>query len=288
MVVRTVYGRTLSKLWIFRRLGLSTGLLVEKERRRAPLINRSALRWIQRDSETPFFVFLNYYDVHAPYARRDPHRESSIDDYDGEIAHVDEYVGQLLTELEALRLAQPLLVIVTSDHGESFGDHGFYLHANSLFLNEVHVPLIFWWPGTVPSGVRIDAPVTNAALPATVMDLIGDGERSLFPGRSLAKTWSGDRADRDRGGDVLAEIAQQPFVPEKVPVYHGGMKSILTAEWHYMEHEKFGSQLYAWRTDPGELYDVAKRPDLQDVVNRFRSQLKHHSKDEAGDTMSRR
>src|SRR5580765_7043622 len=102
-------------------------MLVEKERRRAALINRSALRWIQRDSETPFFAFLNYYDVHAPYARRDSHREGLIDDYDSEIAHVDENVGQLLRELDAFRLAQPLLVIVTSDHGESFGEHGFYL-----------------------------------------------------------------------------------------------------------------------------------------------------------------
>jgi arylsulfatase A-like enzyme len=287
MVVRTVYGRTLSKLWIFRRLGLSTGMLVEKERRRAALINRSAVRWIQRDSETPFFAFLNYYDVHAPYARRDPHRESSIDDYDGEIAHVDESVGHLLTELEALRLAQPLLVIVTSDHGESFGDHGFYLHANSLFLNEVHVPLIFWWRNSIPAGVRIAAPVANAALPATVMDLVGNGDGSVFPGSSLARTWSGDRAVDDPG-DLLAEIAQQPFVSEKVPVYHGWMKSILTAEWHYMEHEKFGSQLYAWRSDPGELNDLAKRPDLQVVVNRFRSQLRHDSRDEASNAISRR
>jgi arylsulfatase A-like enzyme len=287
MLVRTVYGRTLSKLWVFRRLGLSTGMLVEKERRRAALINRSALRWIQRDSETPFFVFLNYYDVHAPYARRDPHREGLIDDYDSEIAHVDENVGQLLRELDAFRLAQPLLVIVTSDHGESFGEHGFYLHANSLFLNEVHVPLIFSWRGTIPAGVRIKAPVTNAALPATVMDLVGNGDGSVFPGSSLARTWSGDRAVEDRS-DVLAEIAQQPFVPEKAPVYHGWMKSILTAEWHFMEHEKFGSQLYAWRSDPGELNDVAKRPDLQDVVNRFRSQLRHDSRDEASNAISRR
>ena len=298
MVVRTVYGRTLSKLWIFRRLGLSTGMFVEKERRRASLINRSALRWIQRDAETPFFVFLNYYDVHAPYAPRDSHRErfskvvenggrASIDDYDGEIAYVDDYVGQLLRELEAFRLAQPLLVIVTSDHGESFGEHGFYLHANSLFLNEVHVPLIFWWRGAIPAGVRIEAPVANAAVPATVMDLVGNRDGSVFPGSSLARTWRGDRAVDDRG-DLLAEIAQQPFVPEKVPVSHGWMKSILTAEWHYMEHEKFGGQLYAWRSDPGEQNDLAKRPDLQDVVNRFRSQLRHDSRDEASNAISRR
>jgi arylsulfatase A-like enzyme len=298
MVVRTVYGRALSKLWIFRRLGLSTGLFVEKERRRAPRINRSALQWIQRDPETPFFVFLNYYDVHAPYARRDPHRENSsgstersgprgIDDYDGEIAYVDEHVGQLLKELEAFHLAQPLLVIVTSDHGESFGDHGFYLHANSLFLNEVQVPLILRWPEAIPAGVRIETPVTNAALPATVVDLVGGAERSVFPRSSLAGIWQRDRAIQDHG-DILAEIAQQPFAPEKAPTSHGWMKSILTTEWHFLEHEKFGSQLYAWRSDPGELNNLAERPDLQDVVNRFRSRLEHDARAEASDAISRR
>ena len=297
MLVRTVYGRTLSKLWVFRRLGLSTGMLAEKERRRAPLINRSALRWIQREPETPFFVFLNYYDVHEPYVPRSAYHETwskstkvsgtaNIDNYDGEIAYVDEYIGQLLREVEAFRLAQPLLVILTSDHGESFGDHGFYLHANSLFLNELHVPLIFWWPGTIPAGVRIDAPVTNAALPATVMDLTV-GDRTVFPGASLARDWKGHRPVSDLG-DVVAEIARQPFAVETQPVYHGWMKSVLTAEWHYIEHEKFGSQLYAWRSDPGELNDVAKRPDLQNVVNRFRSQLRHDSRDEASNAISRR
>jgi len=298
MFVRTVFGRMVSEWRILGRFGLSLRPRFQKERRRATIVNRSALRWIQQEPDTPFFVFLNYYDVHEPYVPLDPYlqrfvnpaesgRTSTIGAYDGELAYVDEQIGQLVGKLEGLRLTRPLLVIITSDHGESFGDHGFFLHANSLYLNEIHVPLILRWPGRIPAGVRIDQLVTNAALPATLMDLIERGDQSIFPGSSLTRTWKGEAPDSDQS-EVLAELARQPFAPEKLPAYHGWTKSIVTSEWHYIEHEKFGSQLYGWRTDRQELNDLSKRPDLEGVVNRFRLQLKQHVTDTSRNVVARR
>jgi len=247
------------------------------------------LRWARQEPERPFFLFLNYYDPHSPYVPPDRYREMfsrpapsdtryGIDAYDGEIAYVDEYIGRLVGELESSHFARPLLLIVTSDHGESFGDHGFHLHANALYLNEIHVPLIVRWPGTIPQGVRVDEPVTNAALPATMMDLvdggIDHGEPPVFPGAPLTRLWT--RHEPISGqAPRLAEIARQPFESYKnFPLYEGWMKSIVTSKWHYIEHQTLGSQLYDWRNDAQELNDLAKRPELQSVVEEFSVQLK--------------
>jgi arylsulfatase A-like enzyme len=298
MFVRTVVGRMLAERSFIGRVGVSVKPRYHKERRRAPIINSAAVRWVRGEADRPFFLFVNYYDVHEPYEPVGPYRQKfaghsqstgglNVDAYDGEIGYVDEYVGRLVEEVEALRRDRPLLVVITSDHGESIGDHGFYLHANSLYLNEIHVPLIVRWPGTVPSGVRLDAPVTNATIPATLMELIGGGDQLIFPGSSLVRAWKNEAPASDRDY-TFAEIARQPFAPEKLPAFHGWTKSIVTPEWHYMEHEKFGSQLYRWRADRAELNDLSKRPDLQGTLDRFREQLRRGGADEGRTTLSRR
>ena len=161
----------------------------------------------------PFFVFLNYYDVHAPYIPPQPFRgqfseleepggristdwgmdhiympmtpeqlQEEIDAYDGAIAYVDYHIAKLLAELETRGLVQNTLVVILSDHGESFGEHGLLEHHNSLYREVIHVPMIFWWPDHVPAGERVTVSVSIAAIPATVLDIIGDAEQaSLEP-----------------------------------------------------------------------------------------------------------
>ena len=77
------------------------------------------------------------------------------------------------------------------------------------------MPLIFWWPGRVPAGLRMDHPVTNAALPATVMDLIGMHTQTLFPGPSLAKLWEPTQAHCSWPYPV-AEIKRIPWGRKKL------------------------------------------------------------------------
>ena len=89
-------------------------------------------------------------------------RQGEIDAYDGAIAYVDTHINQLLAELQKRHLDANTLVVITSDHGEAFGEHGSYLHGNSLYREEAHVPLIFWWPGRV-RGLLMEHPVTDHA-----------------------------------------------------------------------------------------------------------------------------
>ncbi len=104
------------------------------------------------------------------------------DCYDDCIAYLDDQLGQLLDELQGQGLLDNTVVIITSDHGESFGDHGVFLHANNVFLDEIAVPLVILSPDAPASRV-VAEPVSLRDLPATVVDQLGLSAGSPFPGQ---------------------------------------------------------------------------------------------------------
>jgi len=289
MVLRTLYGRVIEN-FVLRRLGFED----IPARKRASDINRAVLQWIERDREKPFFVFVNFMDNHDPYLPPQPYRsrfsnlkrpggilnwrvgraqpkmtreelQGEIDAYDGAIAYVDEQINILIAELQRRSVERNMLVIITSDHGESFGEHNVYLHANSLYREEIHVPLIIRLKGKVPAGARVSQPVTNAALPITVMDLIGKSEPKLFPRQSLRRLWEVQEAQKD-WPYPLAEVEEIPWAPEKAPASEGSLKSLVSPEWHYIEHYKLNPEVYDWNKDPQEMYNLAKVPRMRDEV----------------------
>lgn len=91
--------------------------------------------------------------------------------YDGEIAYTDEHVGRLLDGI-ATRLPGPLVVAVTADHGEEFGEHDGMLHARTLFEEQVRVPLILFGDGVATARV-VEEPVSLVGLFATLATLAG-------------------------------------------------------------------------------------------------------------------
>src|SRR6185436_143489 len=105
-----------------------------------------------RSLRKPFFLFVHYYDPHAAYNPPTPFAESfRPDPYQGEIAYVDEQIGRLRRELEGLGLLEGTVVVVTSDHGESLGEHGEPTHGVFLYQATLRIPLIIVtparWPG---------------------------------------------------------------------------------------------------------------------------------------------
>ncbi len=110
------------------------------------------------------------------------------DCYDDCIAFLDEQLGQLLDELKRQGLLENTEVIITSDHGEAFGDHGILGHSSSVNLDEIGVPLVILSP-SVPVGQVVNNPVSLRDLPATVVDRLGLSAGSPFPGRSWAVDW---------------------------------------------------------------------------------------------------
>ncbi len=180
-------------------------------RRRASDIAREFLDWQATQQGRPFFAFLNFFDAHDPYAPekpfdtrfgsprvrriatgRDPspaERRDLIDGYDDAITSMDEQVRLLLEALRRRGVLEHTLVIISSDHGEELGEHRLWGHGNSLFIDELHVPLLVSFPGGVPGGVRVPGTVSLRDLPATIADLTGLADGAPFPGRSLTRFW---------------------------------------------------------------------------------------------------
>jgi len=231
-------------------------------RKRAAVINQEVATWIDRDRQRPFFAFLNYFDVHDPYgAPRDyPRpswpRQTDIDAYDDGVKYVDDYIGHLMDELRRRGLAENTLVVITSDHGESLGQHHLRTHGKALYRELIQVPLVIWYPGHAPAGFRVPRPVTNAAIPATIMDLIGAGP---FPASSsLSALWrTGEAPDWP---DPLSELAHNAISDKEdrvakslIPTAStGAMKSLVTSKWQFITHETMGDQLYDWGMDRTE------------------------------------
>jgi hypothetical protein len=84
------------------------------------------------------------------------------DRYDESLLYLDHQIGVLLDSLAARHLLDHTIVIVTGDHGESFGEHGTVHHGATLYLEQIRVPLILWGPGLIPAGREVDRRLTRA------------------------------------------------------------------------------------------------------------------------------
>lgn len=304
--LRTVYGRKIARRYFYRsekswatrfisRMGLNALRDQDSEgsgdyggaygaRKRANDVNREVLRWVDEDKSRPFFACLNYLDVHFPYgvpwdySRPAWDSGSDRDEYDAGLVYEDDYIGRLVRDFRQ-RGFESTLVIVTSDHGESLGDHGLSYHGAALYWELVHVPLIVSWPGHVPAGRRIATPVTNAAIPATVMDLIGHPDRTLS-GPPLNLFWSRPR-EAASWPNPIAQLAQTDTIvakdralASKIPLAtDADMDSLVTPQWQLIRHGKRGMQLYDWRKDPGETADLAETQQGLAVKNKLAESL---------------
>ena len=96
-----------------------------------------------------------------------------MDRYDGEILHNDHSLELLVNKLRELRALQNTLIIVVSDHGEEFWDHGWTAHGHSLYQELAHCVFVMWNPHLLPTPRRIDNPVQLIDVMPTVLDLMG-------------------------------------------------------------------------------------------------------------------
>ena len=164
---------------------VSGGRFEIAERKAAHVTDRAVS--MARGLSRPFFLFVHYFDPHAQYDPPAPfssrYRSSP---YDGEIAYVDQQLGRLRRELASLGLLDNTIVVITSDHGESLGEHGEPTHGVFLYQSTLHVPLIMVVPGLWPAGTRVKAPVSLVDIVPTLLELTGSQTLPELDGRSLA------------------------------------------------------------------------------------------------------
>ena len=265
------------------------------DRKYAGELNPRVLRWVAQHRERPHFLFLNYFDAHAPYwppwpydtlfaapqERRNPTLEwgwtwtpdqvaLERDAYDRSLTYLDDSLRRLFAGLEAQGFLANTIVIVTSDHGEHFGEHGFMRHSRTLYQPLLHVPLLVQAPGRVPEGMRIGTPVSLRDLPATIMDLAAIGSPFTFPGQSLRATWTGEPREH---GPIRAEVAQSVRTPARYPASHGDMQTFIADGYQYIANTNGTEELYSLADDPDQENNLVTAVDRQELVARFRSLL---------------
>ena len=265
-------------------------------RRSAEEINTAFLKWVARaEAGRPFFAFLNYFDAHAPYLPPVPFATKFSSDrpsrhlgsqrldlwgaddvtrfrdaYDEAIAYLDSQLEHLFRAIESTPRLRNTVVIVTSDHGEQFGEHGLLDHSNSLYLPLLHVPLVIAGPG-VAGGQRVEEPVSLRDVAATILQLAGLTESNV-PGQSLLSRSSASAEANDPILLAEAERTLRGAYPEFYPAQRGRVKSLISREWQYIHNlADDRDELFDLRADPSGLTDRAAQEPAR--VKDYRSQL---------------
>lgn len=265
--------------------------------REAEEIDKLAFGWLDVNRSVPFFLFLNYNDLHTPYDPPSPYnhlypgrmpsrsydeweiksavftmqrnltdkeRQHFLSQYDGEINYLDHCLGLFFERLKRLGIYDDSMVILVGDHGESFGEHFFLEHGNHLYENEVHIPLIIKYPGPAkPSRVK-DYAETVDILPTVLRQLdirIPEG----VEGRAL----------EDGASQPAPALSELYVFRDRVIMYGRRFDRVLRAvylgKYKYIWSSNGEDELYDLTQDPGETRNLIK--ELPDVAEAGRKSI---------------
>ena len=173
-------------------------------------------------------------------------RRKMVSLYDGGIRYTDELVGRLLELLRTRGRLDDTVLVVLSDHGEEFWDHGSVLHGHTVYQELLHVPLVVRLPGGRGGGRRVSETVRLLDVAPTLLELAGLQPPPTFQGRSLTPQLEG-KLSSDR-----------PAVSEM-----GALKSRIEMPWKLIvDPDKPRPALFDLVHDPAELADVsAQEPE---------------------------
>ncbi len=290
----------------------------------AARLSGEATRWIERNLDRDFFLFLHTYQIHTPYKAEKPwglrylRPESGLTEldmtpfgvndeklyrslpeelrgdivalYDGEIRYTDEcLIGPLVAKLKALGVYDRTMIVLTSDHGEEFFDHGGWLHNHGVYEEVIRVPLIVKFFGSRNAGRVVRAPAFGVDVMPTIADELGikvrpqgrDG-RSLL---SLADGREGAAGSSSRVGiSDLISRKLSPHIPRRVALIRRPFKFIVNEPYLPEDLAYFVPappplaelELFDISRDPGEKQNLAAgRPEL---VREFQSLFRERYK----------
>lgn len=252
---------------------------------RGDAINGKVTEWLSSYSRggkyKPFFLWLHYMDIHEPYVperkyvemvnlsvtisqgemhslfkntllKRDVSNPGEVELlkklYDTHVREVDTYVQELFSILEKLGILQDSIVIITSDHGDEFGEHGGLSHDDKMYSELIDMPLLIY--GTDRSGV-CDTLVSNVDIPPTIIHLFGLEPVGNFVGNSLLPLE--DYPERGVFGEAIDQRSQKGGDIEKDV---------------YFYREKELKVIYRANLDTWEMYDLKEDPkELNNIID---------------------
>jgi arylsulfatase A-like enzyme len=226
----------------------------------APVVNKRLAAWLAAEPTKPLFVWIHYFDPHiydppVLYRRKyGVHGETTASDrkalYRGEVEFCDSQLGEMLEIFRTKGYLDGAVVIVTSDHGESFLEphpHVEWGHGMRLYDATLTVPLIWWSPGRFAAGRVVDYQVESVDIAPTILDILGAPIPSTFQGHSFLPLLLGKNVAWDE------EAFSQTYalgVPRLFSLRTRGMKLILDSDSSELE-------AFNLRNDPGETRNVA-------------------------------
>ena len=258
---RATYGRPLSRmLW-------EVGYHPAGRGKKAPQVNAEFLKFLDDYPDRPFFAYLCYMDVNQAFHHRRLNRafwepipsvREVIAAYDQSLNTLDRQIGDLLSELGRRDILQKTLVIITSDHGESFGaqgthDHDLSGHGTSLYPEQTKVPLFVVYPQKVSVARKDKVNVSLRHIPQTIMQILNI-DNSPFVGAALPITSDAIKALEHYEAHVLATLN---YNNQKV-------QSVFWHPYQYINN----------LNDPGngeELYDLVSDPLARNNLKSNRS-----------------
>lgn len=242
------------------------------------VIGPKAIEWLRAHAAENFLLLVHTYDVHTPYAPRAPHRDLFTaglspsggfeptaeameavragdapplgeDDlayakalYDGEIHYVDAWVGNFMDVIRELGLDGKATIVLYSDHGEEFGEHGSVLH-EKLYATVTRVPLVVRMPGGAEAG-RISQVVEMIDLMPTLLEIAGASAPGVIQGESLVPLVQG------RGQPPYTAFSESP--------HFGGERAMAMGGYHMVLRDEGGDpEFFALGNDPLEQTDIA-------------------------------
>lgn len=208
--------------------------------RNARQMTDAALAWLaKRPAGKPLFLWVHYYDPHAPYSPPDGAAPGSSERqlYAGEVALMDREIGRLLAALPGG--AERFVIAAVADHGESLGEHGERTHGLFLYHSTVHVPLILAGPG-VPSGKVVAETAPTPRLASTLLRLAGAAQAAAPFGDPLP-------------GIAGGRFSGTAFAESRFPLSAYGwspLESVFDGRWKLIVAPR--PELYDLAADPGE------------------------------------
>jgi arylsulfatase A-like enzyme len=247
---RTAYGRPIDRL-----LG-EIGYHYAGRGKKAPKVNAQFLKFLDDYPDRPFFAYLCYMDVNQAFHNRQlnrgfwtttPSEYEVIQAYDGGLKILDQQIGDLFTELARRRILDKSLVIITSDHGESFGaqstdDHDPAGHGTSLYPEQTKVPLFVIYPDKIPDARKVKVTVSLRQIPKTITQILNMAD-SPFVGQALPVALESIEALEDYEAHVLATLNYD----------NQEIQSVICHPWQYINNRKHpgnGEELYDLAADP--------------------------------------
>lgn len=271
----------------------------------AEMVNQATFDWLDANQANlrtrPQFLLVYYYDPHTWYDPPPPYDtlydstytgpltadvyqhgqkvvsgeivptardiEHLIALYDGEITYWDAHLGRLFERLSAEGLLDNSLVLVTSDHGQMFGEHGKWVHRNSLYEEVLRVPFFLRLSNGMGGGMTVETPVSHVDIFPTVLDLAGLPVPAGLDGTSLRPLLEGEPdalADRPVYAEMHAETDPQSVGYWIAPRHE--LRSVKTGGWKYILEFQYPAGDALYQVQPTSLYEpenlIADYPDL--------------------------